>query len=190
MPRTFSWEQLGIMVLLAAALLGLYAWRERPAAGPAGPFAAPVFVEVRGEGAARPGVYAYDHPPTLRQALEEAGCPATALPHNPTLGSGSLVEVDGNGRSHVGRMSGPRLLALGLPLDLNQAAAADLERLPGLGPELARRIVEYRQRHGIFKSLAELEQVKGIGSQKLARLRPHLTVETPPAGPAHSPGRP
>src|SRR5690349_936372 len=44
----------------------------------------------------------------------------------------------------------------GAPLDLNQASAADLDRLPGIGPVLARRIVEHRQQAGRFRSIDEL----------------------------------
>lgn len=177
MPRAFSWEQLGIAVLLAAVLVGLYAWREHPAAAPAAPQPEPVFIEITGEGAAHPGVYAFDHPPTLLQALEKAGAPSPGAPANPVLASGTLVEVDKHGRYQLRRMAGPRLLALGLPLDLNQATAEELERLPGLGPELARRIVEYRQQHGAFKRLEDLAEVKGVGPKKFTHLKTHLTVD-------------
>jgi competence protein ComEA len=68
--------------------------------------------------------------------------------------------------------------ALTLPrLDLNAAAEADLVRLPGIGPVLAKRIVEYRQAHGPFKRLEELRQVKGIGVKTYAKLAPLLVVK-------------
>jgi competence protein ComEA len=64
------------------------------------------------------------------------------------------------------------------PLDLNAASAADLENVPGLGPTLAARIVEERDRRGQFKSLDELRQVKGIGPATLERIRSFLYVGT------------
>jgi competence protein ComEA len=66
----------------------------------------------------------------------------------------------------------------GLPrLDLNRAGAAELDRLPGIGPVLARRIVEHRERNGRFRSADELLAVPGIGPRLLERLRPHLATD-------------
>ncbi len=62
-------------------------------------------------------------------------------------------------------------------LDLNAAAEADLVRLPGIGPVMAKRIVEYRQAHGPFKRLEDLRQVKGIGVKTYAKLAPLLVVK-------------
>jgi competence protein ComEA len=58
------------------------------------------------------------------------------------------------------------------PLDLNTADASVLERLPGLGPVLAQRIVAYREAHGPFRSAEDLARVSGLGEKRLARLRP------------------
>lgn len=64
-----------------------------------------------------------------------------------------------------------------LALDLNAAAEADLVRLPGIGPVMAKRIVEYRQTHGSFKRLEDLRKVKGIGAKTYAKLAPLLVVK-------------
>jgi competence protein ComEA len=61
-------------------------------------------------------------------------------------------------------------------LDLNRATDQDFDALPGIGPRLAERIVEYRQSVGAFHSLDELRAVKGIGKKKFERIRPLLTV--------------
>lgn len=61
-------------------------------------------------------------------------------------------------------------------LDLNRASFKDLLRLPGIGPTLALRILDYREEHGQFNSIEELLNVKGIGPALLERLREHLTV--------------
>jgi len=60
------------------------------------------------------------------------------------------------------------------PLDLDSASVADLDRLPGIGPVLAARIVEHRRVHGRFHHVDELLLVPGIGPRLLERLRPHL----------------
>ena len=62
------------------------------------------------------------------------------------------------------------------PIDLNHASEAELERLPGVGPSLARRISEYRTKHGAFASVDSLVRVAGIGPATLARLRPLVEV--------------
>ena len=62
------------------------------------------------------------------------------------------------------------------PLDLNRASVEELDRLPGIGPVLARRIVEHRTRLGAFRSTDELLGVPGIGVRSLERLRPYVAT--------------
>ena len=57
------------------------------------------------------------------------------------------------------------------PVDLNTATVEQLDALPGIGPTTAQAIVDHRARHGPFRSVAQLLQVKGIGEAKLAALR-------------------
>lgn len=66
-------------------------------------------------------------------------------------------------------------------LDLNRATEQDLDTLPGIGPQLAERIMEYRRSVGAFHSSEELRAVKGIGKKKFERIRSLVTV-TPGAG--------
>lgn len=74
---------------------------------------------------------------------------------------------------------GPKQSHQGL-LDLNRATEQDFDALPGIGPKLAERIMEYRQSIGAFHSLDELRAVKGVGKKKFERIRPLVTV-TPDA---------
>lgn len=67
----------------------------------------------------------------------------------------------------------------GPTLDLNRAGAAELDALPGIGPVLARRIVEHRARHGPFRRVEELRAVRGVGPLLLERLRERVRVEEP-----------
>jgi len=62
-------------------------------------------------------------------------------------------------------------------LDLNTATAAELDRLPGIGPTLAGAIVQYRDQNGPFRSVEELLNVPGIGPTRFAQLRPLVRVE-------------
>ena len=61
-------------------------------------------------------------------------------------------------------------------ININTASASDLEKLPGIGPALAERIVEYRDSHGPFASVDALTDVPGIGKAKLEGLREQATV--------------
>ena len=61
-------------------------------------------------------------------------------------------------------------------ININTASASDLEKLPGIGPALAQRIVEYRDSHGPFASVDALTDVPGIGKAKLEGLREQATV--------------
>ncbi len=68
-------------------------------------------------------------------------------------------------------------LAMSRQVDINAASAAELERLPDVGPSLANRIVEYRTAHGPFQSSEELAHVKGIGPKIYGALADYVTVK-------------
>jgi competence protein ComEA len=66
--------------------------------------------------------------------------------------------------------------APGRPLNLNTATPEQLDQLDGVGPATAQKIVAYRQAHGGFRSVSELDQVPGIGEKKLAGLKDRVRV--------------
>ncbi len=68
-------------------------------------------------------------------------------------------------------------LTLGLPLDVNRATVAELELVPGIGPRLAEKIVQFRQNNGGFGALDELMQVEGIGEVRMQRLSKYFNVQ-------------
>jgi competence ComEA-like helix-hairpin-helix protein len=61
-------------------------------------------------------------------------------------------------------------------LDLNSASEAELNLLPGVGPKLAKEIVEYRDVHGNFSAIRDLQQVHGIGDGKFSTLERFVFV--------------
>ncbi|MGH7254233.1 MAG: ComEA family DNA-binding protein [Nitrospirales bacterium] len=64
-----------------------------------------------------------------------------------------------------------------IQLDLNRATADELRALPGIGAVLAERVIRYRDSHGPFRTVEELQHVKGIGRKTLEKLRVLVTVE-------------
>lgn len=61
-------------------------------------------------------------------------------------------------------------------IDINTATVEQLIEVKGIGEVLAQRIIDYRLKHGTFKSLEELDNVKGVGSKKLDKMLPYLTL--------------
>ena len=62
------------------------------------------------------------------------------------------------------------------PINLNTATAEQLDTLDGVGPTTARKIIDYREQHGGFGSVNELDRIPGIGEKRMAALRDHVTV--------------
>lgn len=62
-------------------------------------------------------------------------------------------------------------------ININTANQAELELLPGIGPSLAQRIIDDRGAHGAFRSVDDLDRVKGIGPKTIQKLRPLVRVE-------------
>ena len=65
------------------------------------------------------------------------------------------------------------------PVNLNTANFSELDSLPGIGPVMAERILEFRKKNGIFKRAEDLMNVRGIGEKKFLKLRDYIVVESP-----------
>jgi competence protein ComEA len=163
----------------------------QPTPGPTAVVPAEVVVHVAGE-VASPGVVVLAAGSRVVDAVQAAGGPLAGT----SLDSVNLARrlVDGEQvrvglapdpvlASPVGAGSGPVPAGVagaspsaGSPLDLNRAAAAELDALPGIGPVLAQRIVDWREQNGAFASVEELLEVAGIGPSVLADLQDQVTV--------------
>ncbi len=71
----------------------------------------------------------------------------------------------------------PATPAASARLNLNTATLAELDALPDIGPALAQRILDYRSAHGGFKSVEELQEIKGIGAMLYDKLKALVTVQ-------------
>jgi competence protein ComEA len=69
---------------------------------------------------------------------------------------------------------------LGGPININLATQTELESLPGIGPAIAQRIIEYRQQFGPFQKIEEIKAVNGIGDAKFDQIKEYITVGQPP----------
>jgi competence protein ComEA len=78
------------------------------------------------------------------------------------------------------KTKGKKEASLTEPIDINRATAAELMKLPGIGPKLSQRIVDERTLRGPFRTVEELRRVPGIGPKTMERLRPYVTAGNAP----------
>lgn len=170
---------LAVVAVLVAVVAGFFAWRSRPAIAPvdpapaaisSSPAAEVIVVAVMGQ-VQRPGLVELPPGSRVADALAAAGGPLpetdlSTLNLARRLVDGELITVGVASAS-----SGPGGL-----LNLNTATAAELESLPGVGPVLAARIVQYRDQHGGFRTVDELNDVPGIGDATFRELESRVTV--------------
>jgi competence protein ComEA len=108
--------------------------------------------------------------------------------HRSTLGLASVLAILLLGHAALVAQSAPAPAAAskaaGSVVNLNTATVDQLDGLPGIGPAMAARIVEYRQKNGGFKKLEDLMNIRGIGEKNFLKLKPLISVGTPkPAAP-------
>ena len=68
------------------------------------------------------------------------------------------------------------------PVNLNTATAEQLATIPGVGPKMAERIIDYRQKNGGFKKIEDLMNVSGVGEKSFLKMKPLITVTAPKGG--------
>lgn len=130
----------------------------------------PVYVYISGA-VAKPGLYTFDEPVRVGEALEQAG-KILAYGDNSAVNLAAPI-ADGD-HIHIpynldGVPSG-NTVDDGL-ISLNEADEGDLTELPGVGPSMAKKIIEHRQEHGPFTAVEDLQNVKGIGPAKFKQLQ-------------------
>jgi competence protein ComEA len=183
---------LAAVAVVAVAAAGFLTWRARPqvepvaavrtessaAASPSG--SGVVVVAVTGR-VRRPGLVRLPVGARVADAIDAAGgiLPDTDLSFvnlARKLADGELVAIGVTPPPGVAAEPGAPGAAAAGPLNLNTATAAQFEALPGIGPVLAQHIVEYRTKHGPFRSVDELRQVEGLGGARFNQIKPLVTV--------------
>ena len=90
--------------------------------------------------------------------------------------TGAVGAAGAAGAAGAGGAAGVPAASSAGPVDLNSATVSDLDALPGIGPVLAQRIVDYRKQHGRFATVDQLDDVPGIGPALYGRLSPQVRV--------------
>jgi competence protein ComEA len=196
--HAFRWDlgsrgvrALAALAVLVALVAGFIAWRARPAVEPLAPGPLPtapvsasaptVVVAISGR-VRRPGLVRLVAGSRVADAIDAAG--------------GVLPDTDLSGVNLARKVADGELIVIGIPppsgagpatgpgggggpvglVNLNTATLEQLQTLPGVGPVLAQRIVEYREQNGGFGSVADLRKVSGIGDARYNELKARVTV--------------
>lgn len=192
MDRLLPWlRRSGWVYGLVALVLAVMAWRSMGDGGDAGSTAPvarvvrrpdlPEMTLVHVAGAVRrPGVYRMGGDSRVIQAVRMAGGPTaradlSRLNLAAPVADGQQVLIPERVRAGGGAAGGGGGgAAQGGPVSLSSATTEDLEALDGVGPALAARIVAWRDSHGGFSSVDQLDEVPGIGPARMEALRPRL----------------
>jgi competence protein ComEA len=199
-------KALAAVAVLVILIAGFLAWRSRPQAEPVAPqlpAAPPSAAAQASQGAAapqgtateivvavtgkvrRPGLVRLPPGARVADAVDAAGgfLPGTDLALlnlARKVSDGELIAVGVPGAAPPAEGSGGPAAAPGQEpagkVNLNTATLAQLDTLPGVGPVLAQRILDYRTGHGGFKSVNELRQVDGIGDARFEQLKDLVAV--------------
>ncbi len=125
----------------------------------------------------RPGLYTLPEGSRVAAAIERAGGPTrkargrarSTSPRRSRTASRSWCRDAGPGGAGPGAAAGQG------PPSLSTATTEQLDELDGIGPTLAERIVEFREKNGGFRSVEQLREVEGIGEKRFEALKEALT---------------
>lgn len=191
-----------VMLINLALVGGLFFWLRRPVSAPmeilppdptpspiATPTSTPAPLRVYVTGAVlHPDVYRLAPGSIIKDAIEAAGG---------TTGDADLIRINLAQElrdqqqlyvPHVDEADAPPLVTGGEPaaaagssapggkINLNAATSEELDSLPGIGPAIAQRIIDYREANGPFKAIEEITLVSGIGDATYDKLKDRITV--------------
>jgi len=152
------------------------------------PTASPIVVHVVGA-VPRPGVYEFPKGARVRDAIQAAGglltdADITFINLAALLEDGQQLEIPyiggGTPIAPPAATEGPAVGSTSVPngdlVNINTATLDQLDALPGIGPTIAQRIIDYRTEHGPFQSINDLMNVAGIGPTTFEKLKNLITV--------------
>jgi competence protein ComEA len=188
-PRRRGVRALALLAAVVVVIAAVLAWRARPRVEPVaprveaaatGPASADnpgeILVAVSGR-VVHPGLVRLPSGARVADVIQAAGgvLPGTDLSYvnlARKVTDGELIVIGASAPPDAPGAAG----GTAGPVNLNTATLAQLDALPGVGPVLAQRIIDYRGAHGGFRSVSELRQVDGVGDAKYAQLKDLVTV--------------
>jgi competence protein ComEA len=199
--RPRSWDlgstgvrALAVVAVVVAVVAAVIAWRSRPALEPLARPSADADVTGSASGSAdmlvvavsglvrRPGLVRLPAGSRVADAIDGAGgalpgtdLSMTNLARKVADGELIVVGVAPSAMPAASMGGGPGGSGGGL-VNLNTATLEQLQTLPGVGPVLAQRIIDYREQNGHFRSVADLRKVTGIGDARYNELKARVTV--------------
>ena len=137
-----------------------------------------IFVDVTGA-VTKPGVYTLAANSRVIDAIKAAGDSAPGADLSTinlarVLSDGEQIYVDATVLNSAGKRVSKTVRSG--PINVNRATAAQLDSLDGIGPVIAKRIIEYRKVNGPFATVEDLQKVSGIGTAKFAIIKSKLRV--------------
>jgi competence protein ComEA len=188
---------LAMALLFVIVLAGTIFWLHRPEPTPALTITTPtpratatlasIIVDVRGA-VAKPGVYTLPLGSRMQDALAQAGdvqsnADTRGLNLARKLNDGEQIYVPAVGeatpvptKSTVSGAPTATKAPIG-KININTATIAELDMLPGIGPSIAQRIVDYRTQNGDFKKIDDLKKVRGIGDVLFDQIKDLITLQ-------------
>jgi competence protein ComEA len=142
-----------------------------------------LFIRVCGD-VKSPGIYGFGRPPDFIGLVDRAGGLSSGDLHpqgapSVLLSTGMEITVyqeDNDTRFILGEISAFHKITLGIPISVNKESETGLTAIPGVGPELAKAIVQERSERRGFKRLDEVLSVKGVGPKTYKKIEPYLVL--------------
>ena len=132
-----------------------------------------------------PGVNVFEREPSIKELMAKAGylkakmIDAKFCDTYPSVAQGTSVQISSeNGHIHISTRPMPAAykITLKIPVSVNTANLEELDTIPGIGPTLAEKIINYISLYGPFKSVEEIKNVPGMGKLRYLKIKPYISI--------------
>ena len=184
--RQNSNHHIGLFILILALLLGWVINSLFSVQGVLGSIEREnnIFILVTGV-VKNPGVYVFDKEPSLKKLIAKADYLKAKLIDTklcnayPYIAQGTHVQINSkDGRIHIVTEPMPTAykITLKIPVAINTASLEELDAIPGIGPTLAEKIINYISLYGPFKRVEELKNLPGMGKLRYLKIKPYISI--------------